>query len=163
MGGGTAGKTDPGSKLKDEEEGRAEMDALEELRSICTEYEEAVREIEKNKRMFDGILGLGNHPGNDPCHEKLDRRITALCALAAEEGDAAEREALAEAVFRLAESWKGPEYGRLMLLAQHRHTLALIPGLSREGRERLADWYGKTYPRRKRLPVQDQVFAALKG
>jgi GntR family transcriptional regulator len=86
-----------------------------------------------------------------------------LCALAAEEGDAAEREALTEAVFRLAESWKGPEYGRLMLLAQHRHTLELIPGLSREGRERLADWYGKTYPRRKRLPVQDQVFAALKG
>ena len=137
------------------------MDALNELRSICAEYGDAVKETEKKKRFFDGFLGLGNHPGNAACHEVLDQKTEELCRRALEEGTPEELGALTEAIFRLEGSWQGPEYGRLMLLALHRHTLELIPRMDGETRERLAAWYGKTYPRRKRLPVQDQVYAAL--
>lgn len=137
------------------------MERVAGLQAILREYDQAVQELQKKRRMLDGLLGMGNHPGNDACHELLDRRIEALCREAAEAGAPEEATALAEAILRAEGNWQGPEYARLMLVAVQRHTLSLIPLLPPDEKKRLAAWYEKQYPRRKRLPVQGQVLKAL--
>ena len=131
------------------------------FQAALAEYARAVDEVQKKRRPFDGVLGLGNHPSNDPCHDAFDKQVAALCEEAALPENQAERAPLVEAVFGAEGQWKGPEYARLMLIAAQRHTLPLLPLLAPESRKSLADWYRKTYPRRKRLPVQDQVLKAL--
>ncbi len=139
------------------------MDFLQEYQRLMTEYDQAVQELQKKRKVFDGLLGVGNHPGNAACHELLDRQTEALCREALEKGSPEELKTLAEAVFQSERKWQGPEYARLMLVAIQRHTLEMIPRMEKTDRENLAAWYRQAYPRMRRLPVQDQVLKALKG
>ena len=139
------------------------MGFTEEYGTLMAEYHEEVQNVQKKRKFFDGFMGLGTHPGSAACHENMDKKVKELCDRAAAEADAAEAGELAEAVFHSAVDWKGPEYARLMLVAIQRHTLCLIPKLDPAGKESLRKWYEKAFPRRMRLPVQDQILSALKG
>ena len=139
------------------------MGYRESMLDALREYDGAVQEVQKNRRVFDGVLGLGNHPGSAPCHDALDRQAEALWREAAEAGDLEAAEELVNTLFRAETEWKGPEYARLMLVAVQRHAIPLIPLMEKGARDELSDWYQKQYPRRKRLPVQDEVLAALTG
>ncbi len=139
------------------------MSITERFRDLMTIYDEAVQEVQRKRKPLDGVFGLGHHPGSDPCHDTMDSAVEELCREAAQTEDAAALAALTEAIFRAERAWDGPEYARLMLAAIQRHTLVLIPLLEPGERARLAEWYRKEYPRRKRLPVQDRVMAALAG
>jgi len=138
------------------------MGLKEEFTNTMNEYDAAVQEVQKNRKFFDGLLGMGTHPGSAACHDTMDRRVAEICGQAAESADAGEKAELVWAVFQAEGSWKGPEYARLMLAAIQRHTLPLISGLEETDRKELAEWYRKTYPRHKRLPMQEQVLKALK-
>ena len=137
------------------------MDGANRLRENLREYDQAVQELQKNRKMLDGVLGLGKHPGDAACHEILDKQIETLCKETAEDGTPEEAAALLEEIYHTERNWKGPEYARLMLTAVQRHTIPVIPKLTPESRKTLCAWYEKEYPRRKRLPVQDQVMKAL--
>ena len=50
-----------------------------------------------------------------------------------------------------------------LLIAAHKLTLPLLDRLDPADARALGERYGADYPRRTRLPAQDQVFAALKG
>ena len=138
------------------------MSWREEFSATMAEYEEAVTEVQKNRKMFDGVFGMGNHPGNAPCHDTLDRKIQAMCTQAGETPDAGQIREMLEAVYAAPLAWKGPEYARLMLVAVQRHTLPLIPLLPERDRAELGAWYQEAWPRRKRMPVQEDVLKALK-
>ena len=140
------------------------MEWKQELDALLREYDQAVAEVQKNRKMFDGVMGLGTHPGSAACHEIMDKQVAELCQrAAAEEAPAEERLVLVRAIFEAEKKWKGPEYARLMLTALQRHTIPVIGLLPEADRQELADWYGKAYPRRNRLPVQEEVLAALMG
>ena len=139
------------------------MGFIEEYHGIMNVYREEVQKVQQKKRFFDGVLGLGTHPGSAACHEIMDQQVEALCDRAAAEADAAEKAELTEAILQAAVQWKGPEYARLMLVATQRHTLKLIPTLEAEKKESLRAWFEQEFPRRMRLPVQDQVLKMLKG
>ena len=135
----------------------------ERLDALLEEYDAAVAQLQGKRRWLDGLLGLGKHPGEDPCHDQLDERVKALCDEASgEEATAGGRLELVEGILRAEGRWKGPEFARLMLCAIQRHALPLIPLLEGADRARLAEWYAKACPRYRRLPVQEQVLAALK-
>ena len=138
------------------------MTYLEEFQEIMTEYDAAVDEVQKNRRGFDGFMGLGHHPGNAACHEIMDKKVAELCGRAAAEGTSAEAAVLTEAVLKKENSWEGPEFARLMLKAIQRHALPVIPRLGPEDRKNLEEWYNRIYPRRQRLPAQEDVLKALK-
>ena len=138
-------------------------DYTQAFEDILAEYRVNVEEVRKKTRVFDGFMGLGNHPGNAACHEIMDKAVEKLCAEAAEEPDPEAAGALVEKLFHAEGAWEGPEYARLALLAAQRHALALIPLLAAEKRETLGAWYQKTYPRRERTPAQDRILAALMG
>ena len=129
---------------------------------IMAEYDQAVQELQKNRKLFDGVLGMGSHPGDAACHEMMDKKIQALCGQAGEL-TAEERKDLLETIYHASLRWIGPEYARLMLVALHRHTLPVISMLKKEDRAELAAWYQKAWPRYKRLPVQDEVLKELKS
>ena len=145
-------------------QGRTEkaMSRAEAFRAALAEYDAAVRAVQKNRKMFDGVLGMGTHPGNAPCHDVLDRRTGELCREAASDPDPSELSPFLRELYAAAKRWEGPEYARLMLVALHRHTLPLIPLLAAEERAALSEWYQQAYPRRQRLPVQDQLLKELK-
>ena len=138
------------------------MELIQNLDAILQDYLAAVQELQKGRKLFDGLLGMGSRPGDAPCHDELDKKIAALCAQAAELEDADGKAAFLEALFQAEGSWTGPEYARWMLVAVQRHALAVIPALPEESRRAMAVRYEKKYPRRRRLPVQDQLLAALK-
>ena len=139
------------------------MGFTEEYGAIMAEYHEEVQKIQQKRRFFDGVFGLGMHPGEAHCHEVMDQKVKELCERVAAEADAGEAAELTGMVIQAAVEWKGPEYARLMLLAIQRHTLGLIPLLEKGKKEELRNLFEKTYPRRTRVPVQDQVLFALKG
>ncbi len=76
------------------------MTVSEEFQEIMREYDDAVEEVQKNRKRFDGFFGLGHHPGDAACHEIMDGKVKDLCARAAEEADPAEKAALTGEVLR---------------------------------------------------------------
>ncbi len=138
------------------------MSGTEEFWQLIAAYEADVAVLGKQRRSIAGLFGLGSTPADDPCHERLDRAVGELCARAAEEPPE-EAAALTEAVLKAENGFSGQEYARLSLIALQRHTMTLIPLLEEEKKAALAAWYRETYPRRKRLPVQDQILKALGG
>ncbi|MBR2824331.1 MAG: hypothetical protein IKE24_11675 [Clostridia bacterium] len=137
------------------------MEWKQELDAALAEYDAAVAELQKKRKLFDGLLGFGTHPGEAACHEILDGKVRDLCRRAETEADPTEKRDLMEKLCALPGQWDGPEYARLMLIALQRHTLELIRGMAPEDRKALGERYKKEWPRVKRLPVQDQVLKAL--
>ena len=138
------------------------MTLTQEWKMALMEYGEKVRDLEKNRRFFDGVLGFGKHPSDDPCHEVLDRKAESLAARAGEGADPEDRENLILAVLAAAAEYEGPEYARLMLCAAQRHLEPLIPRMDPAARAEAARWYEKTYPRRGRMPVQEALLKKMK-
>ncbi len=138
------------------------MGETEELREILREYAEAVERVEGSRRPFDGVLGLGRRPSDDPCHGVLEEKTAALMQRAAETAmSPADTDALVSALLRAGKTCAGPEYARLALIAAQRHALPLIAGMSPEGRRELLAWYEASYPKRERFPVQKKLLEAL--
>ncbi len=135
----------------------------ERFQKIMAEYDMAVKEVEGKRKFFDGLLGMGNHPGNAACHEVMDRQVLDLCREAAGEAGPEEAAGLIREIYAAEGKWHGPEHARLMLLAVQRHTMELIDRLDEKDRQELARQYAERYPRRKRLPVQNQVLDRLKN
>lgn len=112
---------------------------------------------------MDGLFGLGYRIQDDPCHDRLDQQVKqavdAICAAGPAPADA-------ERAVRLllrddAQTW--PEAARLMLRAIQRHSLPLIPLLPPAAAAALLREYAARYKRWDRLPVQQQVYLALKA
>ena len=105
---------------------------LNALQECVDRYERAVEKVLAGLRPGDGFLGLGN----DPAFQAV-RFLLSLSQ--------GERYELAVP----------------MMEAVQGHALALIPLLAPARAEELAGWYGTCFPKRRRLPVQTQVFRAL--
>ena len=136
----------------------------ERFREILNEYREGLEKDRKNRKPLSGIFGFGAGPGDDPCHEILDRQAGQLMEeLGAGEPAPEETAELVNAVFRAEGSEAWPEYARLALIAIQRHTLPLISRMNPGDRAELAAWYEKQYPKHKRLPVQKIILQELKS
>ena len=64
-------------------------------------------------------------------------------------------------ILRAADGCRDRETYWYMYAAQA-HALPLIPGMTQEDCRVLLDWYDGAYPPRDRMPVQEQVYKALK-
>ena len=143
------------------------MNYAEELNGILEVYRFAVEQVEKNKRPYDGLLGMGRKPSDDACHEQMDRAVGDLMRRAAGEDDQAVAadgsgtDALLTLLMRAAREYQGPEYARIALTAAQRHGTPLISGMTAEGRAKLRAWYDQAYPRRMRFPIQKAIMEAL--
>ena len=131
------------------------------LRGRVERYEEAVDSMTSRLRPGDGVLGMGRDPRRDPCHMAFYEEVGETVArFQATEPEAGEVVQAVRFLLTLGQGDRRPLV-RPMLEAAQGHALPLIPLLEPGQAEELAHWYGASYPRRQRLPIQERVLRAL--
>ena len=116
------------------------MAALEDLKTLFTEYIATAEQVRQKAPAFAGIFGLGNDPRNDRCHDIFF--------------EATEQWAAAFAA-------SSPSAAYWYLYAGHGVTRPLIPMLPEETCLTLRDFYNEAYPATDRPPVQREVYKLL--
>ena len=132
---------------------------MEALRRIYEEYGQKLARVKAQASPASGLFGTYSEVKNAPCHQEFYDGVGAWVEAFLQTGPDE------EAVFRAAE-WilRGAE-GRedpWFYIAAQGHALALIPLLSPAHRQQLLLRYGEAYPRHMRLPVQREIWKALK-
>lgn len=130
------------------------------LRSIYADYLEQVDRLMKDKKPADGLFGLGNALQSAPCHTLFDQQVEFVCQQT--ELDAAELTEVVALLLRAEKDHPAPDCAAWMMIAAQRHSLTLIPRISREAAAELLKWYAAAYPVFRRLPVQKEVIRQLK-
>ena len=136
------------------------------MKDLICRYEQYLGEAEKARQkagICDGLFGMGNDPRKAPCHEAfydfVGKWVKEFLCMAPTADDCA---VAAEWLLKIADVHRGQNDIFGYLYAAQGHVLPLITRLDRERARALLDWYEKAYPRRDRMPVQDEVFRALK-
>lgn len=134
-----------------------------EIRALYEAYLDEAARVERERKPGEGLFGLGKKPSDDPCHERfasaLEKALQDFAALGPDSPQV--REALAH-VYRAPVEHKEPLSAYWMLCAVHGFTLELIGRLDAADAAALLASYAKDFRRWERLPVQQQVYAALK-
>jgi hypothetical protein len=130
--------------------------------ALYTDYLKTVERLERDRRPGEGLFGTKG-PADDPCHDRFASDLGSLLHdFAAEEPDSDARRAVLEAVFAAPLTRPAPKSAYWMLVAVQSLTRDLIGGLSREDAAALAARYAEDYPRRVRLPVQNELLSLLR-
>ena len=135
---------------------------VQQMQDIYGAYVRDVERVFAEAKPADGLFGWGDDPKKHPCHmqfyEAVEDWVRAFAA--AEPG----QEAVWEAVRFMLQT---PDLHRdsqcfWFLYAAQGLTRELIPRLSREQCAALREDYDNRYPKRDRMPVQRDIYKALK-
>lgn len=155
-------RTDTAKEMNEAEGG---MDGLlAELAQAFAAYRQDLERYEQKKNPLGGLFGVGSSLKDDSCHDRLDERIEKtvgeMSVLHPSPEDAA------RAVRMLLKPQDGtpwPLAAEWMLRAVERHTLPLIPFLTREDAAGFLKDYTSRYKPWDRLPAQKEVYRALRN
>ena len=138
------------------------MDTLERIRQLYQDYVAEIKSLEANRKLADGLLGIGRGPADHPCNDRFAGSLEAELKKFADQPPApGETKAVLELIYQTPLEHQSLKTAYWMLLAVQGLTLELIPALSAEEAEALWRWYSEAYPRWDRLPVQNQVLKKL--
>lgn len=136
---------------------------LSQLEAIYRTYDQALAQANRKASIFTGLLGQGHKddPRNDICNKTFYESTGNWVKEFAETGPAQEDilhvcRFLTEAASHRA---KMPTYW-YTLVAQG-YMKDLIPLLNPENRALLAKEYDALYPKRRRLPIQEEIYRML--
>lgn len=134
---------------------------LQELQGLYAGYTREYEGIRKKASFTDGLFGLGNDPKKDPCHMRFYRDVEAWVQAFAQ-ADPSEEDiyAVVRHLLTAAEDHRKKPEEWTMLAAQGLSRV-LIPLLSAEHCAELEIWYDHVYPRRIRLPIQNEIHKLL--
>ena len=134
------------------------------IRYLYETYIDTVENLTRKRKPGEGLLGLKGGPADDPCHDRfVDALSEAVRDFAAQEPTSAECTAVLTYMYSAPLLHREPRSAFWMLLAVQGLSLDLIKELEPTDAASLRASYEKAYPRRKRLPVQEKVLAALKA
>ena len=140
-----------------------ENSSLSRIEALFDAYLQTAAELEKNRKIGDGLFGLRPGPADDPCHERFAAELeTLLKECAAAKPDSGEAAEILRFLFDRADNKHMPLSAYWMLIAVQGLGRELIGLLSPEDAAGLAAFYNKRYPRRVRLPVQEQILKQLR-
>ena len=136
---------------------------LSELKEIYRSYEAALDKVYQKASPYAGLLGQGSlgDPRFDPCNREFYDKVGQWVANFAASGpssDAAYQ--VSRFLLEAAGTNKKARTYWYYLVCQG-CVSKLVPLLSRENCADLRDRYGKAYPKRERLPIQDQLYKQL--
>ena len=135
---------------------------LARLEALYQSSIQAVQELEKNRRIGDGLFGLRPGPADDPCHDRFAADLDALLKdFAASCPDSAACAAVLRYLFTAPEAWRDLKSAYWMLIAVQGLGAGLIESLNAADAGELERFYAGRYPRRERLPVQTQILKKL--
>ena len=136
---------------------------MNQLIELYKAYLQQIQEAQNRLKLADGLFGMGEKLANAPCHEAFMEALRAfLDTLDAKEDPGLVHQVLSymyQAPFAYPHVHQSAYW---MFLAVQGLTQQTIPCLRPEDAQALYLWYQKAYPRRERLPVQNQVLEALK-
>lgn len=139
-----------------------EAAAVKTLQACMEQYNAAMRKVVDRLKPGDGLLGFGRDPKRDPCHmefyEAVGEAVGRMVQGGLSSGEAAEA---AWFLMMLAQEDRYITLTQPMREAVQGHVRLLVPFLEPETAREMSVWYGKAYPRRRRLPVQSQLFQEL--
>jgi len=139
-------------------------ETINEIHYLYDEYIKKVQELEQNKKITDGLLGITKGPKDDPCHERFaDDLESRLQALESGDPDPEDVYSVLEFMYTVPLKYKDNHMVYWMFLAVHSLALNLTSRLAAEDAERLYEQYGSDYPRWERLPAQKKTLKALKS
>jgi hypothetical protein len=140
-----------------------ENDRLSRIEALYDGYLQTAAELEKNRQFGDGLLGLRPGPADDPCHLRFAGELEALLQEAAASADSGEAAAILQHLYTAPKRTRDiPLSAYWMLIAVQGQGRELIGLLSPEDAAALLVLFNKRYPRRMRLPIQDQILKQLK-
>ena len=135
---------------------------LEQLKERYRQYDEEANLVRKKASPADGLFGFGNDPKNHPCHEMFYEDIGKWTKAFLETRPDA-RDALAAARFLIeAPKTCGSRESYWMMYAAQGWCRELVCRLDAEGCGKLRDVFDDLYPKRDRMPVQQELYKALK-
>lgn len=138
------------------------MDMMEQLRQRYEQYQQDAREAVRKANPWDGMLGFGNDPRRNPCHERFYADVEAWTEEFLRRGPSAAEAAEAVRWMLQAAQEHRDEVTFLYLFAAQGHARKLIPLMAAEDCGMLQDWYDGAYRKVERMPVQQEVYKLLK-
>lgn len=136
---------------------------MKQLIELYEAYFEQVRAAEKRLKPADGLFGMGEKLSNAPCHDAFWKALQAFLEGMDVKEDPGQAGQALDFIYRAPFSYPDVHQSVYwMLLAVQGLTQPVIAYLRPEDAQALYLWYQKAYPRRERLPVQNQVLEALK-
>ena len=136
---------------------------LARMDQLFEDYTTDALVLERNRRPNE-LFGLKLGPSDDPRHDRFADELAALLSdFVAEGPESGEVRAVIEKLYSAAKRYTEPKSAYWMLVAAQGLITRLIPGLDRADAAALAADYDKLWPRRTRLPVQDEVLRQLKA
>ena len=136
---------------------------MQQLIELYEAYLQQVKAAEKRLKPADGLFGMGERLSNAPCHDAFFEALKAFLDQLDASKDPGQVCQLLDYMYRA--PFAHPDVHQSvywMFLAVQGLTQPVIGFLRPEDAQALYLWYQKAYPRRERLPAQDQVLAALK-
>lgn len=135
---------------------------MEKLRIRYETYVEKALEIKKKAGPLAGIFGMGNGPQNDPAHVAFYEDVQKWVAdfRMTQPGEEELFQAVRFVICAPAEL--GQEDSYWMMYAAQGLVKELIPGLTAEHCRYLLEFYDKNYPKKDRMPVQNDLYKGLK-
>lgn len=135
---------------------------LEQLKERYRQYDEEATLVRKKASPADGLFGFGNDPKNHPCHELFYEDIGKWTEAFLQTGPDA-RDALAAARFLIeAPKTCGSRESYWMMYAAQGWCRELVNRLDTDGCAELKALFDELYPKRDRMPVQQELYKALK-
>lgn len=138
---------------------------INEICALYDAYLEKVEELERNRKVTDGLLGITKGPKDDPCHDWFaDELEIRLSDFAAADPSPEEIRSLLEYMYRAPLENRDNHIIYWMFTAVHSLVLEtdLIGRLDRKDASDLYRQYSEDYPRWERLPAQKKTLKALK-
>lgn len=131
--------------------------STERINNLIEDYIEEVKDAIRSSKPLAGVFGLRGGIGDSPCHMKFYDSLKELI----ESGDFDAYETV-RLLLHADSSYEAPDAAKFMLTAVQGLAIPLVPKLSAEQRGEFKQFLDDNVPRRKRLPVQDQLYKALK-
>ena len=137
------------------------MSALSELKHIYEKYEQTLNGVCKTSSPIAKFLGLGVTPRNHPCnmdfYNSVGDWVSVFSAATPSE------EVIYEAVMLIlsAACDQQNEDAYWYMYTAQGYCKPLIPQLSTQHRIEIRSWYDQHYPKRKRLPIQHELYRLL--
>lgn len=136
---------------------------MQRLKDQYVKYLSEAEQARRKAGLCDGLFGMGNDPRKHPCHGSFYEAVETWAAGFLKENPCGDECAEAAAwILKAADLYRENQDVFWYMYAAQIHALPIIAKLNRADAKHLLQWYDRAYPARDRMPVQDQVYRALK-
>ncbi len=137
---------------------------IREIRRLYDEYISETERLEKDRKVTEGLMGIGRGLGAHPCHDRFTEQLEQKLDLLAANAPTAQavREVLAF-MYDVPVKNKNNSLAYWMLKAVHALTEKLIGYLTPEDAAVLSARYRESYPKSARMPAQKKIMGLLQA